>query len=246
MSITPQHIAIIMDGNGRWARKRFLPHIAGHRAGVEAARSVVKNCAKRHIKVLTLFAFSSENWRRPQQEVSYLMDIFLTGLEREVMMLHENNVQLRFIGDRSRFSEKLTKKIHEVEQLTRANTGLVLIIAADYGGQWDIYQATRKLAEQVEAGALKSTDITPEKIAAELSFADLPDPDLFIRTSGEIRISNFMLWQLAYSELFFTDTLWPDFDAAELDKAITHFQSRERRFGLLREQLSEKACSNNE
>jgi undecaprenyl diphosphate synthase len=235
MTTLPQHIAIIMDGNGRWAKQRFMPRIAGHRAGVEAARQVVKNCAKRNIKVLTLFAFSSENWRRPAQEVGYLMELFLTGLEREVHMLHENNVQLRFIGDRTRFSEKLRRKIQEVEQLTSSNTGMVLMIAADYGGQWDICQATRQLAQDVEAGKLASADITPEMIASRLSFADLPDPDLFIRTSGELRISNFMLWQLAYAELFFTNTYWPDFDENELDKALAQFGRRERRFGQLNE-----------
>jgi undecaprenyl diphosphate synthase len=240
----PRHIAIIMDGNGRWAKKRFMPRIAGHRSGVEAARQVVKNCAKRHIKVLSLFAFSSENWRRPPQEVSYLMELFLTGLEREVNMLHENNICLRFIGDRKRFSEKLGKKISEVEHLTANNTGMTLIIAADYGGQWDICQAVQKLAQAVEAGTLSSQAITPDNIAKHLSFADLPDPDLFIRTSGELRISNFMLWQLAYSELYFTNTLWPDFDEKELDKALAQYSSRERRFGYSSEQLGQP-CSNN-
>ncbi|MBV9575158.1 MAG: isoprenyl transferase [Gammaproteobacteria bacterium] len=235
-SSLPQHIAIIMDGNGRWANQRFMPRFAGHRAGVEAARKVVKNCAKRNIKVLSLFAFSSENWRRPAQEVNYLMELFLTGLEKEVSMLHENNIQLRFIGNRNQFSEKLCQKIVEVENLTQQNSGMILIIAADYGGQWDIHQAVCKLANSIEAGTLKSADITPEKIAAHLSFADLPDPDLFIRTSGEVRISNFMLWQLAYSELYFTSTLWPDFNENELEKALAHYTSRERRFGDSREQ----------
>lgn len=234
----PQHVAIIMDGNGRWANQRFMPRIAGHRAGVEAARQVVKNCAKRNIKVLSLFAFSSENWRRPAQEVNYLMELFLTGLEREVSMLHENNVQLRFIGNRNHFSVKLCKKIAEVEELTQGNSGMILLIAADYGGQWDICQAVSKLAQEVEIGVLTSADITPEKIASKLSFAGLPDPDLFIRTSGELRISNFMLWQLAYSELYFTPTLWPDFNESELEKAFMQYASRERRFGDSREQLS--------
>ncbi len=231
MASLPQHLAIIMDGNGRWAKKRLMPRIAGHRAGVEAARQVVKNCAKRNIKVLSLFAFSSENWRRPPQEVSYLMKLFLTGLEREVSMLHENNIQLRFIGDRVRFSEHLRKKIAEVESLTRANTGMVLLIAVDYGGQWDICQAVRQLTQEVEAGQLKSAAITPEMISERLSFADLPHPDLFIRTSGEFRISNFMLWQLAYSELYFTPTLWPDFDESELENALKDYASRDRRYG---------------
>jgi undecaprenyl diphosphate synthase len=234
----PKHVAIIMDGNGRWAKKRFLPRVAGHRAGVEAARVTVKACVKKKIKVLTLFAFSSENWRRPPQEVSCLMELFLTGLEREVKMLHENNIRLRFIGDRARFSDSLRAKITEVEQLTLQNTGMVLMIAADYGGQWDICQATRQLAQQVEAGQLTSAEITPELIAKHLAFADLPDPDLFIRTSGELRISNFMLWQLAYSEFYFTNTLWPDFNDKELDNALDHFATRERRYGQSGEQLS--------
>lgn len=227
----PRHIAIIMDGNGRWAKQRFLPRIAGHRAGVEAARKVVKNCVKRNIKVLSLFAFSSENWNRPAKEVGYLMEIFLSGLEREVSMLHENNIQLRFIGDRSRFTEKLFKKILEVEKLTEKNTGMVLIIAVDYGGRWDITHAFSKLGSDIENGRLKSTDITAELISSQLSFADLPDPDLFIRTSGELRISNFMLWQLAYSELYFCKSLWPDFDEQELAAALSHYAERDRRFG---------------
>jgi undecaprenyl diphosphate synthase len=233
---TPAHIAIIMDGNGRWAKQRFLPRIAGHRAGVEAARKAVKNCVKRNIKVLSLFAFSSENWRRPAKEVSYLMEIFLSGLEREVGMLHENNIQLRFIGDRTRFSEKLFQKILEVEKLTAKNSGMVLIIAVDYGGRWDITDACRKLAIEVEAGKLSGSAITSELISSKLSFADLPDPDLFIRTSGELRISNFMLWQLAYSELYFCKSLWPDFDETELDNALTHYAERDRRVGSSTEQ----------
>jgi len=241
----PRHIAIIMDGNGRWAKKRFLPRVAGHSAGVEAARQIVKLCAKKKIQVLSLFAFSSENWNRPAHEVNHLMELFLTGLEREVTLLHENNIQLRFIGDRVRFSEKLRQKILEVETLTQHNSGLVLMIAADYGGQWDICQAARQLANEVETGQLHSEDITPEKIAAKLAFADLPHPDLFIRTSGELRISNFMLWQLAYAELYFTDTLWPDFDEKALEKALAHYASRERRYGNLTEKEKESACSHN-
>jgi undecaprenyl diphosphate synthase len=220
-----------MDGNGRWAKKRFLPRVAGHRAGVEAARKLVKACLKQKIPVLSLFAFSSENWRRPPEEVNALMELFLTGLEREVTMLHDNHVKLRFIGDRSRFNDKLTAKIQEVETLTANNTGMVLLIAVDYGGQWDICMAARKLAQDIEAGQLSSADITPDHVARHLSFADLPDPDLFIRTSGELRISNFMLWQLAYSGLYFTHVLWPDFDESEFDKALMHFANRERRFG---------------
>ena len=227
----PKHIAIIMDGNGRWAKKRFLPKILGHRSGVEATRKIVQHCAKNNIQVLTLFAFSSENWQRPSEEVGYLMELFLTNLQQEVKALHKNNIQMRFIGDRSRFNDLLQNKMREVEELTQTNTGMVLIIAIDYGGQWDICQSVRCLAEEVERGNLKSSEITAKKIAAKLAFSDLPDPDLFIRTSGEIRISNFMLWQLAYSELYFTDVLWPDFDEVELDKALTHFANRERRYG---------------
>ena len=240
----PRHIAVIMDGNGRWAKKRFMPRLAGHRAGVEAARRIVRNCAERGIKVLTLFAFSSENWRRPQPEVSHLMDLFLTGLEREANDLHKNQIRLRFIGDRSRFSVKLAAKIQEVEQLTSQNTGMTLIIAADYGGQWDITRATQRIAAEVQAGVLRVEDISPQHLAAHLAFPDLPDPDLFIRTSGEMRISNFLLWQLAYAELYFTDVLWPDFGDAELTQALQHFAQRERRYGYSGEQLSEGTCSN--
>lgn len=245
MSTLPRHIAVIMDGNGRWAKQRFLPRAAGHRAGVEAARQIVTNCAQKNIKVLSLFAFSSENWRRPAQEVNFLMDLLLKGLQREVKSLEKNNIQLRFIGNRARFSEKLCRKIREVEELTQKNTGMVLIIAADYGGQWDIIQATVQLAKEVEEGKLKAQDITPELLTQKLSFADLPEPDLFIRTSGEQRISNFMLWQLAYSELYFTQTYWPDFDGNELEKALQFYTQRERRFGYSSEQLSELVCSNN-
>lgn len=233
----PQHIAIIMDGNGRWAKKRFLPRIAGHRSGAEATRKIIKHCAKKNIKVLSLFAFSSENWRRPSEEVNYLMTLFFTSLEQEMSALHQHNIQMRFIGDRSRFSPKLRNKITEVESLLGANTGMVLIIAADYGGQWDICQAVRTLAHQVADGKLAAEDITPDTIASALSFADLPDPDLFIRTSGELRLSNFMLWQIAYTELYFTSTLWPDFNEDALDLALAHYASRERRFGYSSEQL---------
>lgn len=236
----PRHIAIVMDGNGRWAKERHMPRIAGHRAGVEAARAVVKSCAQKQIEVLSLFAFSSENWQRPPAEVNYLMRLFLAGLEREVAMLTEHNVQLRFIGDRARFNKKLKNKIAEVETATAKNTGMILIIAADYGGQWDICQAMQKIALDIENGKLKSADITPQLINNNLSFPDLPHPDLFIRTSGEVRISNFMLWQLAYAELYFTKTLWPDFDEHVLNKALAHYALRERRYGYLSEQVEKK------
>tara|TARA_R110000868_G_scaffold113997_8_gene305829 strand:- start:189 stop:941 length:753 start_codon:yes stop_codon:yes gene_type:complete len=242
----PQHIAVIMDGNGRWAKKRFMPRLAGHRAGVEAARQIVKNCARRQIKVLTLFAFSSENWRRPKTEVSHLMELFLTGLEREAAELHKNNIRLRFIGDRHRFSDRLIQKITEVEQQTKENSGMTLQIAADYGGQWDITRAAQQLVKEAVAGTLGVDDVTPEAIASRLSFSDLPDPDLFIRTSGEMRISNFLLWQLAYAELYFTTVLWPDFDEEQLIQALQHYAKRERRYGYSGEQIGELSCSNNE
>ena len=239
----PKHIAIIMDGNGRWAKKRFMPRFAGHKVGVEAVRGVVKNCAAKGIEALTLFAFSSENWRRPQQEVSLLMELLYTALGREVKKLHKNNVKLRFIGDRSAFDEKLQKQLEDGERITENNTGLNLVVAVNYGGKWDITQATRKLAEQVANGELNAEDITPAHMEAHLSLQGLPVPDLFIRTGGEKRISNFLLWQLAYTELYFTDVLWPDFNEAELDKAIGSFCSRERRFGRTSEQVEQHSSA---
>ncbi len=239
-STFPRHIAVIMDGNGRWAKKRHLPRVAGHKAGVDAVREIVKACAEKKIEVLTLFAFSSENWQRPTQEVNYLMELFITALKQEVKKLHKQNIQLRIVGDRDRFERKLREQIDKAEKLTANNTGLKLIIAANYGGRWDIVEAMRNLAVEVEQGKLKSHEISPALIQEKLSLADLPEPDLFIRTSGEQRISNFLLWQLAYSELYFTDMLWPDFNAAELDKALAFFANRERRFGCTSEQLQEQ------
>jgi undecaprenyl diphosphate synthase len=239
LSNLPRHIAIIMDGNGRWAKQRHLPRVAGHKAGLRASRKIVEHCIKQGIEVLTLFVFSSENWRRPEDEVSYLMQLFVTMLQRDANKLHEQNVQLRIIGDRSRFNENLQKHIAKVEKLTESNTGLTLLLAANYGGQWDIMEAVQKIAFDLQHGKISINDVTTETFKQHLSFSDLPDPDLFIRTSGEMRISNFMLWQLAYSELYFTDVYWPDFDAAELDKALTFFASRERRFGYISEQLKE-------
>lgn len=235
----PRHIAIIMDGNGRWAEQRSKPRVFGHRAGVEAVRSVVEECAKQQVEVLTLFAFSSENWRRPKQEVGLLMELFMTALGREVNRLHKNNVRLRVIGGIEAFSEKLQKRIRESEVLTRDNDGLTLVIAANYGGRWDIAQASRCLARMVEQGELAVDDITPERLAEHVSLHDLPEPDLFIRTGGEQRVSNFILWQLAYTELYFTDTLWPDFDAPALKLAIDSFASRQRRFGRTGQQLAQ-------
>jgi undecaprenyl diphosphate synthase len=233
----PRHIAIVMDGNGRWAKQRRLPRHAGHQAGVETVRQVIELCAEQQISVLSLFAFSSENWQRPKQEVSLLMDLFVTALRRDVNELHQNNIRIRFIGDRQAFSESLQQLIHQSEQLTQANTGLTLVIAANYGGHWDIVEATKKIAQRVEQGTLQSQQIHQELFEQHLCLADLPKPDLFIRTSGEKRISNFLLWQLAYSELYFTDTLWPDFDKQAFMQALEFYASRQRRFGRTGEQI---------
>lgn len=233
----PRHVAIIMDGNGRWARRRHLPRIAGHRAGMEAVRKVVRNCGRNGVEVLTLFAFSSENWRRPADEVGMLMELFLTALQREVRRLHENKVRLRIIGDRSRFDARLQEHIEKAETLTAGNAGLMLNIAANYGGRWDITEAARALARKVRLGELDPEAITPDQLQTHLNLADLPEPDLFIRTGGEQRISNFLLWQLAYTELYFTDILWPDFGSEAFAAALDSFAGRERRFGRTSEQL---------
>jgi undecaprenyl diphosphate synthase len=237
----PRHVAIIMDGNGRWANRRRLPRIAGHRAGLQAVRKIVERCAGKGIEALTLFAFSSENWRRPEREVKLLMDLFLTALEREVAKLHENGIRLRIIGDRDQFSDKLRRHMESAEQLTAANRRMTLTIAAGYGGRWDITQAARRLAQQVEDGEISADSITAEMIEASLVVHDLPEPDLFIRTGGEQRISNFLLWQLAYTELYFTDTLWPDFDEKAFDSALTSYAKRQRRFGRTGEQVERTA-----
>ena len=236
-SSVPRHVAIIMDGNGRWAKKRFLPRHAGHRAGVSAVRKTVESCINHGVEVLTLFAFSSENWRRPAQEVSLLMELFIASLERETRKLHDNGVRLRVIGDRSAFAPLLQEKIAAAEAMTASNQTLTLVIAANYGGRWDITEATRRLASEVARGTLASADITPEHLAAHLSLADLPEPDLFIRTGGEQRISNFLLWQLAYTELHFTPLLWPEFDNTAFDEALASFASRQRRFGQTGDQI---------
>ncbi|MEJ2565294.1 MAG: isoprenyl transferase [Gammaproteobacteria bacterium] len=233
----PRHVAIIMDGNGRWAKKRLLPRIAGHRAGVETVRQAVKACAEKGIEVLTLFAFSSENWRRPAKEVSLLMELFLTALQRESRRLHANNVKLKIIGDRSAFAPRLQEEIAKAEELSRDNTGLTLVIAANYGGRWDVVQAARHLGEQIAAGKLQPKDISPEMFEAQLALYGLPEPDLFIRTGGEQRISNFLLWHLAYTELYFTDTLWPDFDAQAFENALSSYATRQRRFGRTGDQV---------
>jgi undecaprenyl diphosphate synthase len=235
---TPRHVAIIMDGNGRWAERRGQPRHQGHRAGVSAVRTTVEECARLGVEVLTLFAFSSENWRRPAMEVNLLMELFFTALQKEARRMKDNNIQLRVIGDRSAFPAKLQKRIAETEAVTAGNTGLILQVAANYGGRWDIAQAARHLAEQVQAGSLAPADIDEERLGDALCFAGLPDPDLFIRTGGERRISNFLLWQCAYAELYFTDTLWPDFDQAALHAAINDFAGRQRRFGQTGAQIS--------
>ena len=235
----PEHLAIIMDGNGRWAQNRGKPRHAGHRAGVETVREVMEICGQQGVRILTLFAFSSENWRRPKTEVKMLMELFFTALNREVRRMKKRNVRLRIIGDISAFSDKLQKLIRDSERLTADNDGLLLQVAANYGGRWDITQAARKLAARAVAGELRPEDITEEDLAASLSFPDVPDPDLFIRTGGEMRISNFLLWQCAYTELWFCDTLWPDFGEQELLEAFRDYAGRQRRFGRIAEQVEE-------
>jgi len=235
----PRHIAIIMDGNGRWARSRMLPRPVGHREGVKSVRRIVEACINKGVRALTLFAFSSENWRRPTDEVSLIMDLFVHTLKKEVGSLERNGVRLRFIGDREALSEKLCTQIEEAEAQTRANTKLDLVIAANYGGQWDITRAFKTLAVRIQKGELQAEDITSDVIADELSISDLPLPDLFIRTGGEQRISNFLLWQLAYTELYFTEVLWPAFDERQLDEALSWYANRQRRFGRTGDQVEQ-------
>lgn len=236
VSAVPRHVAVIMDGNGRWATRRFLPRVAGHVKGVEAVRGVVEACALRGIEYLTLFAFSSENWRRPADEVSLLMRLFVTALGREVSKMHANGIRLKVVGDLSRFDQKLQRMIADAERKTAGNARLTVTICANYGGRWDIMQAVGKMLA-AEPGVVGYTE---EQLAPHLSMAHAPEPDLFIRTGGEERISNFLLWQLAYTELYFTETYWPDFDAAALDIAIASYQQRERRFGRTSAQLAEQ------
>jgi undecaprenyl diphosphate synthase len=231
----PRHVAIIMDGNGRWAKRQHLPRIAGHRRGVEAVRATVRACAERGVGFLTLFAFSSENWRRPAEEVALLMQLFQMALTSEVEKLHRNGVRLKVVGDTRRFDANIRRAIEQSERLTAGNRGLTLTIAANYGGRWDILQAMNKVLQ--EQPGLK--EIQEEMLAPHLAMSYAPEPDLFIRTGGEQRISNFLLWQLAYSELYFTDTLWPDFDAAALDAAIVSYRGRERRFGRTSDQVEQ-------
>jgi undecaprenyl diphosphate synthase len=232
--IVPRHVAIIMDGNGRWAKKRFLPRVAGHRKGVEAVREVVKACIQRGVEYLTLFAFSSENWRRPPEEVSFLMQLFLRSLEQEVEKLHNNEIRFQVVGDLSPFDPRILEHIRRGEELTRGNKRLTLTIAANYGGRWDILQAAERCRQEDPAAPM-----TEERLARFLSMSYAPEPDLFIRTGGEQRVSNFLLWQLAYTELYFTDALWPDFGADALESAFASFRRRERRFGRTSEQLRE-------
>jgi undecaprenyl diphosphate synthase len=231
----PRHIAIIMDGNGRWARQRYLPRIAGHRRGVEAVRNTVRACGERGVEFLTLFAFSSENWRRPAEEVSFLMQLFAGALEQEIDKLHRNGVRFRVIGDLERFETRLRRLVEQAETLTANNHRLTLTVAANYGGRWDIVQAVHRMLEQRPA---LTAGFSESDLAPYLALNHAPEPDLFIRTGGEQRVSNFMLWQLAYTELYFTGTLWPDFDADALDRAILSYQQRERRFGRTSEQLA--------
>jgi len=235
--ILPQHVAVVMDGNGRWAKKRFLPRTAGHKAGVKATRRLVELCSIKGIGVLTLFAFSSENWSRPDQEVSSLMSLFLSTLNSELNKLHEQGVRIRFIGDRARFPENLQASIAAAEKKTEANAQLKLNIAANYGGRWDIVNAVRKVSRRLADGDISEGQITEETFTRELCLVDLPEPDLFIRTGGEQRISNFLLWQIAYTELFFTDTLWPEFNDAAFDEALEWYATRQRRFGKTGDQL---------
>ncbi|HEX2530793.1 MAG TPA: polyprenyl diphosphate synthase [Burkholderiaceae bacterium] len=232
----PRHIAIIMDGNGRWATKRLLPRVAGHVKGVEAVRGIVEACVKREVKYLTLFAFSSENWRRPAEEVSLLMRLFMTALEREVAKMHANNIRLKVVGDLTRFDAKLQSMIVDAERRTANNTRLTVTVCANYGGRWDIMQAIGKMVAMHPG----TKEFSEELLAPHLAMAYAPEPDLFIRTGGEERISNFLLWQLAYTELYFTETYWPDFDAPALDAAISSYQQRERRFGRTSQQVIEQ------
>lgn len=237
----PEHIAIIMDGNGRWARDRGLPRIAGHQKGVETVRNVISKCAELGIGHLTLFAFSSENWQRPEKEVGLLLDLFLRALEKEVIKLHENNIRFQIIGDIEPFGKEIVDRIKASEEMTKDNKGLVVNIAANYGGRWDIIQACKKIALKIEAGVTGPDQINNNFFREHLSTTDLPDPDLFIRSGGETRISNFLLWQLAYTELFFSDVLWPDFNEKELGLAIESYSNRQRRFGLTGDQVKDSS-----
>ncbi|RTK96808.1 MAG: di-trans,poly-cis-decaprenylcistransferase [Lysobacterales bacterium] len=238
----PRHVAIIMDGNGRWAKNRKLPRPFGHREGVKALRRVVQHGIDRGLDAMTLFAFSSENWRRPALEVKLLMELFSVVLRSEMKRLMDNNARLRFVGDRTPFSPRLREAMIQAEETTGRNTGMTVVIAANYGGRWDIANAARELAVEVAAGRLRPEDIDAGLIQRHISLADLPEPDLFIRTGGEERISNFLLWQMAYTEFYFTDCLWPDFDEAALDAAFDSFGRRQRRFGRTGDQVEQRGA----
>jgi len=233
----PRHVVVVMDGNGRWANKRHLPRAAGHKAGVKSTRKIVENCAKNKIEALTIFAFSSENWNRPKAEVSSLMSLFVSTIMAEVKKLNKKNVCVKFIGDRTRFSENLQKSINESEVLTRTNTGLQLNIAANYGGRWDVVNACKAIAEEIKNNKMTVGDVDEETFDSFMSLNKMPVPDLFIRTGGEQRISNFLIWQLAYSELYFVDTLWPDFSDDDFTAALDWYAGRQRRFGKTGQQL---------
>ncbi|NRB69355.1 MAG: isoprenyl transferase [Vibrio sp.] len=233
----PKHIAIIMDGNGRWAKAQGKPRVFGHKNGVAAVRKTISTSAKLGIKAITLFAFSSENWRRPEEEVGVLMELFITVLSTEIKKLHKNNLRLRVIGDMSRFNERLQKKIAQAEAMTADNSGMVVNIAANYGGKWDIVEATKEIAIKVANGEIHAGDVNEDMMTQHLTMSDLPEVDLLIRTSGECRISNFMLWQMAYAEMYFTPIYWPEFDENSLIEAVTWFVNRERRFGCTGEQI---------
>ena len=235
---TPRHVAVIMDGNGRWASRRALPRHLGHRAGVKAVRAIVEGCARRGVEALTLFAFSSENWGRPAEEVDRLMELFVEAIDREVDELHGNGIRVRFIGDLATLKPRLLEKIRAAEVRTAANQRMTLYIAVSYGGRWDILQAARRLAARAVAGESDASAIDEAAFACELQLGAAPDPDLFIRTGGEQRISNFLLWNLAYTELYFCDCLWPDFDDDELERALRHFAGRQRRYGLTADQVA--------
>lgn len=235
----PQHVAIIMDGNGRWAKQKNKPRVFGHRQGVKTLRKIVEQCVTLNIPALTVYAFSSENWARPATEVSFLMELFMTSLQQQIDDLHKNNIQVNFIGDRTAFPEKLKVLIDDAAEMTLGNNGLSFNVAANYGGRWDIKHAFQQLLHLVQAGELEAGNITEETIGQKLSVSDLPEPDLFIRTGGEQRISNYLLWQLAYTELYFTDCLWPDFDSENFQQALQWFASRERRFGKISEQVQD-------
>ena len=235
----PRHVAIVMDGNNRWAKRRHLPGVAGHKAGVKSVRIVIEQAARLGVEVLTLFAFSSENWQRPEKEVNALMQLFLNALQKEVKKLHEHDIRLQIIGDVSGFSEILQEHIHKAHELTKNNKGLTLVVAANYGGRWDMSHAAKQIAREVQAGNLAPENITPEVFHQYTCLNEYPDPDICIRTGGEFRISNFMLWQFAYTELVFSNALWPDFNEQNFWSAITEYNSRTRRFGRTDEQLKE-------